>query len=134
MAALTDATAVTGELLKLTRELRGRLNGAAPDFKALAFLADGIAERADVLASTFDEIDKVLAGAPFNHSASDSAAAPAAPQAEAQPSEADAQTSPEQRRLWLTTLLRPARWLARRLRNAWQIFGSRAPSERPELA
>ena len=130
MAALTDATVVTRQLLEQTHELRRHLSGADADFKTMAFLADEIGELADALAATFDEIDEVLTRSPFIHRASDGAGAEPA----AQPSEAQGEASPEQRRPWLATLLRPARWLGRRLRDVWQILGSRAPSERPEFA
>lgn len=133
MAALADVTAVTGELLESTRELRRDLTSGTEDFKTLAFLADAIAERADVLATTFDAIDAALAGIPVAQPVSDppaeAAADAAAPQAEAEAPSAQAE-----RRSWLASLLRPARWLGRRLRDAWQVFGSRAPSERAEFA
>lgn len=134
MARLTDATVVTSELLELTRELRRHLDGIDADFNAMAFMADGIAELADLLATTFDEVDEVLMQASFNHSARELRAEPAMPPPEAQPAAADAPASPEQRRAWLTTLLRPARWLGRRLRDVRKVFRSRAPSERPEFA
>ena len=134
MATLTDATEITSELLELTRELRRHVERVDADFNALADMADGIAERADVLATTFDEVDAVLVRAAFNHFARDSRAEPAVPPPQAQPTAADAPASPEQRRAWLMTLLRPARWLGRQLRDVRQIFRSRAPSERPEFA
>ena len=134
MAGLTDATVVTRQLLERTHELRRHLNGAEADFKTMAFLADEIAEFADALAATFDEIDEVLTRSPFNHRATEAGAEPAAKASEPQPSEAEQQPSPEHRRPWLATLLRPARWLGRRLRDVWQILSSRAPSERPEFA
>lgn len=133
MAALADVTAVTEELLESTRELRRELTSGAADFKTLAFLADAIAERADVLATTFDAIDAALAGIPATQPVSDSAAAAAA-EAAAPRAEAEAHVFPAERRSWLASLLRPARWLGRRLRDAWQVFGSRAPSERAEFA
>ena len=134
MAALADVTAVTGELLESTRELRRDLTSGDADFKTLAFLADAIAERADVLATTFDAIDAALleglpVAQPVSDPAAETAADAAAPQAEA-----EAPASQADRRSWLASLLRPARWLGRRLRDAWQVFGSRAPSERAEFA
>lgn len=134
MATLTDATEVTSELLELTRELRRQVERADADFNALAYVADGVAELADMLATTFAEVDQVLVQAAFIHSARDSRAEPAVPPPEAQPAAAEAAASPAQRRAWLTTLLRPARWLGRRLRDVRQIFRSRTPSERPEFA
>lgn len=134
MAALRDATVVTQQLLERTHELRRYLNGADADFKTMAFLADDIGELADGLATTFEEIDEILTGSPFNHPASDSGAEPAMRPSEAQPPEAEAQLSRERRGSWLATLLRPARWLGKSLRLAWQFLGSRAPSERPEFA
>jgi hypothetical protein len=128
MAALTDVTAVTGDLLELTRELRRELDGDAADFRALAFLADGVAERADVLASTFDAIDAALAGVRLD----DATAEPAT--AEAPAPEIEDVAVPEPGRRWFAALFRPARWLGRKLRDAWSILGSRAPSERAEFA
>ena len=133
MPALADVTAVTGELLESTRELRRDLTSGTADFRTLAFLADAIAERADVLATTFDAIDAALAGLPVAQPVSDPAAEAAADTAAPQ-AETEAQTSQAERRSWLASLLRPARWLGRRLRDAWQVFGSRAPSERAEFA
>lgn len=134
MAALADVTAVAGELLETTRELRRDLTSGDADFRTLAFLADAIAERADVLASTFDAMDAALAGMPVTRPMSDSAAEPRAFEADAPAAEAEATASPQTRRSWLAALLRPARWLGRRFRDAWQVFGSRAPSERAEFA
>jgi hypothetical protein len=131
MAALADVTAVTGDLLELTRELRRELDGNATDFRTLACLADGVAERADVLASTFDAIDAALAGVGLDLAATD----PANPAtAEAAAPEIEPEATPAERRPWFATLLRPARWLGRKLRDAWSIFASRAPSERAEFA
>lgn len=134
MARLTDATEATSELLERMREFRRHMERADADFNALAYMADGIAELADVLATTFDEVDAVLVQAAFIHSARDSRAEPAVPPPEAQPTDAEAPASPEHRRAWLTALLRPARWLGRKLRDVRQIFRPRAPSERPEFA
>ena len=133
MAALTDATVVTRQLLERTQELRRHLNGADADFRTMAFLADEIAELADALAATFDEIDDALTRSPFSHLASESGT-PAVPRSDAQPTEAEGQPARELRRSWLATLLRPARWLGRRLRDVWRIPDSRAPSEQPEFA
>jgi hypothetical protein len=128
MAALTDATVVTRELLERTHELRRHVDGGEADFKVMALVAEGIAERADALAATFADVDEVLTRSPFIHRVSEASAEPAA-----QPSEAEVERSPRLRPR-LAALLLPARWLGRRLRDVWQILVSRTPYERPELA
>lgn len=134
MATLTDATVVTGQLLDRAQELRRQLDGGNTDFTTMVLLADEIADVADTLAGTFHEIEKILTFARFNHFASEPAREALVRPSEAQSSEAEALPAREQRRSWLTTVLRPARWLGQRLRDVWQFLSPRAPSQGPEFA
>lgn len=132
MAALTDATAATRELLERTHELRRCLHSSDVEFRSMAFLADDIAERADGLAAMFDEIDEVLMRLPLRRPTETRAELAEEPADVALPDPVGAPVRDE--RPWLATLLRPVRWLRKRIRGVWQVLGGRSPSGQPEFA
>jgi hypothetical protein len=124
MAALTDATVVTSQLVERTRELRRYLNGVDADLKTAAFAADDIAALADALATTFDEIDDALNHLRLIRPTGAATVEPAPERSEVEPL-----LSPQPRRR-LVSFLRPARWLGRRLRDYWRsAFRSRRPND-----
>ena len=89
MASLVDAAKATGALHELTGRLHAELTNGELDFSRLVMLADFVAEKGDMLATAFHEVDVALS----RHLAGEErATAPASSEAERTGTAADDQS------------------------------------------